>query len=683
MGKRNEPEPVDGDGSEETVGHVGKVSEAATYLIYTFDAGQRIDTHQVAHRLLKAGVAETVYSAAMPEVRVAPRYAALTGLLQRSDAVREFLAGPVTVRAGLRLWAKYPRSRASLLPLVWSFAQVRMKLRYYKSTAFLRAPVEPMPDDADDDSYDLTKMAKELIELMEELSEETIESVAQTQSVGAIQTAVDRRILRLDYWLQEPFLRLGLRSSRHRFVGEPQEPSVEGTEPEVKDPEEAGGSGSGAVKAHDTADVSIDPDAGVAGEWVDALALVHRTGVVQVMLRVPLPENLTMTQLVGRVSSHSANIAASELPEPLLEPLQLAALDSALLGEWQPDLVEGVRWRNIEFDEPSSFDDLFDLYFDAFNEALPGLSPTWHCYPVVVVDGVICGCGPDEFKTRHRDELAGVMFQQPNASKFRVHLIDEAVEDVSHRNEMIVLLNEARGVVMRWGEDRTVNWVDDLYTLVPIEQALLQRGQLASLERQFAQAASKPKHLERLEDAIITGLDEYRSSQINPGDAQAVVDRILEKSRAVTGYERLMDSVNQLHQKVTAAETRRTARQANLLAFLAVLVTLALGIPAIKQSIQIAETVPGDSVLATSAKPLVWLGDQGPAGVWGAFVVLVVIAVGTWVIGATGRRSPRSRLGRRLAGRAWDRSLEVTIVDYGQGVEAPAAGDLPPVEPKR
>ena len=683
MGKRAEAEPVDEGGSEETVEHVGRVSEAATYLIYTFDAGQRIDTHQVAHRLLKAGVAETVYSAAMPEVRVAPRYAALTGLLQRSDAVREFLAGPVTVRAGLRLWAKYPRSRSSLLPLVWSFARLRMKLRYYKSTEFLRASAEPLPGDADDASYELVTMAKELTESMERLSKETIESVAQTQMIGAIQTAVDRRILRPDYWLQEPFLRMGLRSSRHRFVGEPEEPTNVGTEPEVRNTKEVGGGGSGAARPHDAVDVRIGPKEGVAGEWVDAMALVHRSGVVQVMLRVPLPTNLTMTHLVGRVSSHSANIAASELPEPLLEALQLKALESSLLGEWQPELVDGVRWRNIEFDEPYSFDDLFALYFDAFNEALPGLSPTWLCYPVLVVDGVICGCGPDEFKARHRDELAGVMFQEPNASKFRAHLIDEAVEDVSHHNEMIIQLNAARGVVMRWGEDRTVNWVDDLYTLIPIEQALLQRGQLASLERQFAQAASKPRHLERLENAIITGLDEYRSSQINPGDAQAVVDRILEKSRAVTGYERLMDSVNQLHQKVTAAETRRTARQANLLAFLAVLVTLALGIPAIKQSIQIAETVPGDSVLATSAKPLVWLGDQGPAGVWGAFVVLVVIAVGTWVIGATGRRSSRSSPGRRLAGRAWDRSLGVTIVDHSQGGEAPAAGDLPPVEPKR
>lgn len=44
------------------------------YLMYTFDAGRGIDTHRVANRVLAAGLAETVYSAAMPQVWVAPRY---------------------------------------------------------------------------------------------------------------------------------------------------------------------------------------------------------------------------------------------------------------------------------------------------------------------------------------------------------------------------------------------------------------------------------------------------------------------------------------------------------------------------------------------------------------------------------------------------------------------------------
>jgi hypothetical protein len=50
------------------------VTHASTYLIYTFFVGQPIDVHAVANKLMKAGVAETAYLAAMPQVRVAPRY---------------------------------------------------------------------------------------------------------------------------------------------------------------------------------------------------------------------------------------------------------------------------------------------------------------------------------------------------------------------------------------------------------------------------------------------------------------------------------------------------------------------------------------------------------------------------------------------------------------------------------
>ena len=60
--------------------HPMVVTHAATYLIYTFIAGQPIDIHKVAHRLMNAGVAETAYSAAIQQVRVAPRYGGLIGV---------------------------------------------------------------------------------------------------------------------------------------------------------------------------------------------------------------------------------------------------------------------------------------------------------------------------------------------------------------------------------------------------------------------------------------------------------------------------------------------------------------------------------------------------------------------------------------------------------------------------
>lgn len=655
--------------------HVGSVHEAATYLVYTFDAGQRIDTHSVAQRLLKSGIAETVYSAAMPQVRVAPRYAELTKILHRTGAFRDLLAGPITVRAGLLLWLRYPRSGGALIPLVWLFAKLRVKWWSLRFRALLsgRRWADFEGFDEGVHTSDMAQTIEELLDEMETVQANVIESVAIAQSVGAIQMAVDRKLLMLDYWRGEPFVRLGLRGSRHRLTTDPEDPRTTGTEPKtvaVDGGREPSGLGASLIVKADDSTEGDSAEPGLLGDWVDAFALLHRTGVVQVLLRVPLPHGLTTSQLVGRVSSKTECIVASELPEPLLEPMQSASPGAPLLGRWQDELTEGVRWRDITFDEPTSFDDLFGLYFEAFREALPNISPTWLCYPVLMVDGVTCGCSPDEWKTRHRYELASVMFQHADATRFRESLIDDAVEDVSHLRDMVVLLNEARGAVMRWGDDRTANWPDDLHTLIPIEEALLQRGQLALLERQFAQAVSKPRDLERLEEALINGLDEYRSSRINPGDARVLVDRILEKSQSLVGYERLLDSITQLHQKVTAAETRRSARQANLLALLAVLVAAALGLPAIKQSIEIAKAVPKDSRLAGSARPLVWLGEQGAAGVWGAFLILIAVPLVVWLLVLSGRVSRSLRLKRRRSGRAWGIPLDITLVDSADASSA-------------
>jgi hypothetical protein len=405
---------------------------------------------------------------------------------------------------------------------------------------------------------------------------------------------------------------------------------------------------------------------------VDALALLHRTGVVQVMLRVPLPENLTGLDLVGKVTSKSAIITSSVLPEPLLEPTQLEARGAELQGRWQSETEEGVRWREIEFGEPTRLDDLFALYFAAFRASMPSLGPNWWCYPVLIADGVGCDCSCKEWPERHRTDLAKAMLHLDDPDHFRPALIADVLHDVSSVNDSSLFLTEFRGALIRSGRNPTSNWVDDLYTLIPIEQALLQRGQLWSLEWQFSQAAAKPRNLEKLERSVISGLDEFRSSQIHAGDSQALVDRMLDKMRVVSLYSRLMDSVNQLHQKVTAADANRAAVRANVLAFLALLFAIALGLPALRQSIQIAKTVPDDSMLAPTARPLVWLGDQGASGVWGAFLVMVAVAGAVWVAGVVRGRNKALRRRRRPAGRAWDVPLELTFTDRADD-ESPAS----------
>src|SRR5690606_16048289 len=145
-----------------------------------------------------------------------------------------------------------------------------------------------------------------------------------------------------DYWRDEPFLRMGLRGSRHRFIVDPDMRLGVRTDPETGRVLAGGDPMRASAQEHrlTTDETNSAPDRNDSGPegWVEALGLIHRTGVVQVMLRVPLPSNLTTAQLNDRVSSYTATVTRSELPEPLLRP---SAKGKELPGKWQAESVEG------------------------------------------------------------------------------------------------------------------------------------------------------------------------------------------------------------------------------------------------------------------------------------------------------------------------------------------------------
>jgi hypothetical protein len=151
----------------------------------------------------------------------------------------------------------------------------------------------------------------------------------------------------------------------------------------------------------------------------------------------------------------------------------------------------------------------------------------------------------------------------------------------------------------------------------------------------------------------IFGLREYRDSSISFGTAKDLVERLLSEWRVDRLYGHVLESIDQLQQLVVAAESKRSARRANVLAGIALVVAIFLGLPAIDETLEIAKGVEVDGALGVPLKPFHALSSRGEKGTWIgylAFLFSVLVCLFTLTVKRSRRRG-RSR--RRNPGISW------------------------------
>lgn len=161
----------------------------------------------------------------------------------------------------------------------------------------------------------------------------------------------------------------------------------------------------------------------------------------------------------------------------------------------------------------------------------------------------------------------------------------------------------------------------------------------------------------------IFGLREYRDSSISFGTAMDLADRLLSEWRADRLYEHVLGSVDQLQQLVIAAESDRSAKRANVLAAIALIVAIFLGLPAVDDTLEIAQKVKVNGFLAVPLKPFQALAARGEEGTWIGYLMFLGAVVLALLLLAVGRVVPRFRRRPREAGVTWP--LGTVTVEVG------------------
>jgi hypothetical protein len=258
--------------------------------------------------------------------------------------------------------------------------------------------------------------------------------------------------------------------------------------------------------------------------------------------------------------------------------------------------------------------------------------------------------------TRHKRSLAGVVGRVTGIERLRDRAIDSMLPpDTSIERKNSTFHTEGSTTHVTWPREDLPHFDDHLWTLLLVESALLQYWQLRLLNLRLAATLRKQGEVRRVQGEVIYGLEEHRS-RLMSGTANDSVRRLLESWHADRLYRRILESLDQLQQRLANDQALRAARRANLLATAAAVVAVVLGLPAVSQSLDIAQQIPRDGILGWLATPLRSLADDGAKGAWiGYLAVLGVVAVVFVMTILTGRlqgfRPPVRQ--RAPAGEAW------------------------------
>ncbi|MFF3098436.1 hypothetical protein [Streptomyces cyaneofuscatus] len=463
------------------------------------------------------------------------------------------------------------------------------------------------------------------------------ESVARRQITNAIQGAMERDLYRPGYLEDRPYVRLLLRGAKiwlSTLSGGDERSSTDNRE----------------------------------ARWVEVTALVHKSGVVQFTFSLNFPNDISASDFTRMQYGSSAMISSVELPEALLKHApSWRWLAEGLPGEWRVER-EGTRWRRCFLPEKMSLSDLFDIYLEAFvNTAKVPISPDWMCHPCSFVERISCCDSEIDFRGAHQDEMKYMITRYlPRGGDRSDRQSSISPPDTSLSMDHSVYMGGDKGLVINWpGFGAPTGYASHLNHTVVAESALLQWWQIRTINWRIANTTTSLRAIEAVQEAAIFGLREYRDPPLSYGTANDVAQSLLREWRADALYGYTIESLEQLQQLASTAESQRAAKRANGLAASAIAATVILGMPAIEETLAAIRKVPGSGFVGSTVAPMKRLAEGGQSAVWVCYIMLIcgVAVISLLRTRKQAWRKVKNPRNKRVGIRWPYGSVEITVVD--------------------
>ncbi|EYT65562.1 hypothetical protein H489_0106825 [Curtobacterium flaccumfaciens UCD-AKU] len=374
---------------------------------------------------------------------------------------------------------------------------------------------------------------------LEAAVEQGFDALAENIKVSAIERQVDARLYGVDPEDADPYVRLFLRNIY----------------------------------------LTLTPELGGHEIVLEPRLLLHSRGLVQLTLALNAQDEIATRDAIDL--SYSTHPIGSSI---LIPDVYLRAKEEYLAGKWSDVEDQGRRLRAITFDEPTTISETLDLLagvvFDV-TKARP--SGQWLTYAVVMTAPGSCCDNSEDWRVQHVSDMDQLALRKSpmDGERLRIDGGPEfaSTDGTSDRPNVGSSLHVS---YRPWAPG-----VHDLNTVLLIEHAISVHMRLAHLEQTIKRFRTRARAVERASRHAVRLFAEMRGSELRYGTARDQHTHLLNQLGATDMRATIEQSLSLLSAVSGARSDARTARLANRLAVIGIVVAAIAAIPVVPDALHV------------------------------------------------------------------------------------------------
>lgn len=587
--------------------HLAHFPSGAISYTYTFDVGTAVSHRDLANRLLKNEIAEAGLAAGTTDIPLGRQFEGLKkvrDLADTYDTLRKLRDGEIALNE---------------LPFL-----ERQRIRAIVGKARLANAIKKPGENVEQDDGEPDARVKEARRLIED-------HVKDLRAFSIARAAVDGDLYRSSYLAEVPYFRMSLAS----FYAKQFSPPL--SEANVEEP-------------------------------IEVELLIHRSGVALLTFHFMYPAGLTADDLslIGR--SNRVHFSEARVPVPTVRAFceyqgeSFEQFKDKITHEaGSPDRVHTV------FAEPISLDDIFNVYQGAVLQfSGTPRSPSWFCFPTIFVPGLLCCHTRQNWLNTHQSELFALINGVPIPVNKAFSRDLDSLTDFGLTPDSSFYATGGLAVEVDWkfAQIAPVEAVPMFMRLTVVEYGLLRYWQVRCVEASIDLTNVDEAKVTRTWSEFSFEMDEVRRPQLSYGTANDIATHIYNEAGGPKNYDAAREKLDALRDLLAAHTSRKSNRRSARLAAGAILGAILLGLPAIRQSLDILKNVPvvtafGREVLEFFPKTSL---DSLAVIAYAAFLLLALLIT----IGRRSRLQVRKRRLKRLAGISWEERGSVRHIELSE-----------------